>query len=362
MHRFSVLKEVKGLKTVPFYFLYGEEDYLARLILEELKLRISAEGKCLVEKFELGSVSWPEVLDVARLSQGLFATWRLLILYGEYRSEEEGKEKKKPQSWSLSPTDKKAIRDYLASPNPQTILAVYISGDPKKIEGTSLSRFLKSFPEVKKAFIKLQAFPSEKKQWIRQEFRLRGKSIDEVALDRLMEMVGSDLGILHQEIEKIALFIGDKKLISIEDVNQITGWVAEADVWDLEEHLERGQVTGCIRVLDRLLAKGIKEEYILHQLAKSLNNIFLAKHLLQEGKSQREVFKLVKPYIKEYYSFYPRKFKSLFHAVHHLSFDALDEVLQNLKEVDLALKSTKLPPQVVFENFFFKYGQIMGKC
>ncbi|OQX54846.1 MAG: DNA polymerase III subunit delta [Candidatus Aminicenantes bacterium 4484_214] len=364
MYRFSVLKKFKGEKIAPFYFLYGEEEYLGRLVLEEIKAKLSNAEQWRVEKFDLKNLSWPEVIDVAQISQGLFVSRRLLLLSGEYRDKDEekqkNKERKKSTGWSLNKPDKKAIEDYLAFPNPGSIISVLLVGEPKRIEGTSLYRFLKSFSPGKIVLLKLQAFPEEKKKWIHQEFRSRGKTIEEEALERMMELVGSDLNILYQEIEKITLFIGDKNKINIDDVNQIAGWMAEVDIWDLEEHLEKGEVAGCIKVLDRLLSQGIKEEYILHQLAKALKNIFLGKQLIQERKSQREVFKLVKPYLKENFSFYPQKLASFIAAVDGLSFAQLEAVFQSLKEADIALKQSGLPPEVVLENFFLQYGQIRG--
>jgi DNA polymerase-3 subunit delta len=358
VNNFYCFQRISWHKILPCYFLYGQEEYLARVFLKVLKQNLVSEGEnCPVEKFDLKNISWTEVLDMARMNPVLFSSWRLIIIQGGLRS--EGGEERKTSGGRLSEPDKKIIQDYLTLPTPGTVVIVIITGEGRSIKKTSLFRFFSSFSRDQVQFVELKASLAEKKQWLRKRLASQGQMIEEAAIERLIELVGPDLDLLHQEIEKIALFAADKKMISLDDVNQVTGWVAEVDAWELEECLERGKVEGCISVCHRLLAKGVREEYILHQIIKFFRNVFLAKQLLQEGEKRKEIFRQIKPYIQEKYSFYPQKFEGFFYLVDHLNFKKIEQVFQKLKEVDLAVKSTGLPGAAVFENFFFEFGRII---
>lgn len=357
MDNFYCFQQISWQKITPCYFLYGEEKYLARVFLEILKQKmVPEEETCPIEKFELKNVSWSEVLETARQNPVLFSPFRLVIIQDSFDSETG---EKKFTASRLNETEKKIIKLYLSSPTPATVIVIIVFGEGKTVRKTALFRFFKSLPPRQVQFIELKASLGEKKQWVRKQFASLGQIIEADALERLLELVGPDLALLYQEVEKISLFAADKKRISIEDINQVTGWVAEVDAWALEECLERGQVEGCISVCHRLLAKGVKEEYILHQMIRFFRDIFWAKQLLGEGGAKKEVFRQVKPYLKEKFSFYQEKFEGFFHLVDRLRAPEIDLVFQKLKEVDQAIKTTDLPSVVVFENFFFYWGELI---
>lgn len=310
-----------------------------------------------MEKFELKDISWPEVLETARLNPVLFSPLRLIVLQDNYRADEGSK---KLAGGRLTEKEKNLIKNYLTSPTPATVIVIIMLGEGKTIRKTAFWRFFQSFPPSKVKLIELKASLGEKKQWVRKKFASQGQMIEEAALERLLELVGPDLALLNQEVKKISLFAADKKRISLEEINQISGWVAEVDAWALEECLEKGQVANCISVCHRLLAQGVKEEYILHQMVRFFRDIFLAKQLRHEGGGKKEVFRQVKPYLKENFSFYQPKFERFFSLVDRLPPSEIDLVFQKIREVDLAIKTTDLPSVVVFENFFFYWGKIVG--
>ena len=120
------------------YFFYGEESYLAYRFIDQLKriLFIDEESEPVVERFNLESHSWAEIIDSARSAPLLFSWSRLIIVESPPRKRENIPTPKE----DLSSQEKELLEEYFASPVPDTVLAVIFPGKIKKTSG--LIRFL----------------------------------------------------------------------------------------------------------------------------------------------------------------------------------------------------------------------------
>ncbi len=72
----------------------------------------------------------------------------------------------------------------------------------------------------------------------------------------LVELVGHSLGLLEQELAKLAAFAGTQTSIGIEEVRAVTGgWKAET-TWTMTNSVRDGHVPLALKCLDQLLASG----------------------------------------------------------------------------------------------------------
>lgn len=133
----------------------------------------------------------------------------------------------------------KALAAYLARPNPSTILiflAEELSRDDRR----------------KKIFKTLQAgtrmvdlavlSEAQTRSWIAKALGKRGLTIQNEAVECLVELQGTDLGRLHLEVEKLALLAGKEKTITLEMVQELAGYCRDHTVFDfLDAVLARDQ-------------------------------------------------------------------------------------------------------------------------
>jgi len=118
------------------------------------------------------------------------------------------------------------------------------------------------------------------KSWLTQ----RAKAVHDVRLeaaaaDALLELVPPELGILVQEIAKLALVVGPDRVIDVKLVQEnVGGWRTRA-TWDMIDAAADGRAADALGQLNRLIASGEKPFGLLPQMASSLRRFSTAVHL-----------------------------------------------------------------------------------
>lgn len=337
-------------------FFFGEETYLAFEYINKLieDMPSSPEQTPLVERFDLKTQTWAEILDSARSMPLLFSSKRVLVIQAPPR-----KKPNIPSSFEqIEEEDKKLIKDYFSSPPSSTVMAIIFPGKLKR--SNDLVRFFRSLGE--KIQIR-ECRPLKEWQlssWIKTKIQKEGKTMTGDAITRLIELNGSDLGILDQELKKIAIFAGEENRIDSILVNEISGWGKEFADYDITNELEACNYEKAVLVIDKLLDKGsVHPVQIVNQIAGFMQNLLLAKLRLKEGKKDRKaIFREIHPRIRESYeTLYNRKFRQLFQVVDRLTFEQIRDLIQRLRQVDLKVKSTGLPFQPLIEDWIYSYVQ-----
>ncbi len=82
------------------------------------------------------------------------------------------------------------------------------------------------------------------------------KQIDKDTASLMVSLAGDDLGILQQELSKLASLTGDTAVITSEDVRQAVGDWRVQTTWAMLDAVRDGQVGEAIVSLNRLLASG----------------------------------------------------------------------------------------------------------
>jgi DNA polymerase III delta subunit len=200
--------------------------------------------------------------------------------------------------------------------------------------------------------------------WIDKRFANLEKIAPLETKKRIVEIVGSDLGRLLREIEKIDTFAIDKKVIEVDDVNEISGWFKSYAEWEMTDSLESADYDLCLRVLDNLFSEGTRPEYILGVIVRFFRNVLIAKLWLKENKKEKkEIFKELKPQIKEQFgSFYTTKFRQFFDMIQSIDQKDLTVLLGELEKIDLAYKTSSLSLQTLLEGFLLDYCRIRGSA
>ena len=116
----------------------------------------------------------------------------------------------------------------------------------------------------------------ELRSWLDREIRSRGLRLGPGSTDHLLQVVGSDLGALTRELDKLAALAGGGAL-SIAEVRAAVAGDEPAEMWSVLEQLlgptpGRGPAT-----LDRLLADGRSSQHLLAILAGQVRDLMLAQ-------------------------------------------------------------------------------------
>jgi len=113
--------------------------------------------------------------------------------------------------------------------------------------------------------------------------RLFEKKISRDAVQLLVELAGSSLGQLEQELSKLASYVGDKREIDAESVRRLVGgWKAET-TWAMTDAVREGRLGDALAALDSLLNSGESPHRVLGGIAYVFRKLSIATELSRTG-------------------------------------------------------------------------------
>jgi DNA polymerase-3 subunit delta len=255
------LAKIAKQAPAPAYLFVGQEGYQRKVCREALLAKVLA-SEAREEGFtqvDLDERSLNEVLDDAR-SLSLFASERMIWIGSAElalprrmttAATEETDEDGKPLE--------SALAAYLKSPTPGTVLVFECSrydfvGDDK----ARLERVEKFYAGIgENAKVEFRHFTPETSRHLAQDLaRKAGLKIAGVELAALLEAVAGDAGRLASEIEKLALFVGSDRPVTLEDLRALVPNAAQATIFALVSALGKRDRKTALRSLDILVRDG----------------------------------------------------------------------------------------------------------
>lgn len=343
------------------YLFYGEETFEAQEFIDATRKLLFAgrPAEFGVERYYVPETGWREIIDSARTTASLFADWRLLVVRVEAKRPKAGDE---PSDGAASEAGRRskggeeALGDYLAAPSERTVLVIVLAGPAKKSH--PLVKLLTPFDDTTAWIEELKPLKDyNAKKWLDERAARLGIRIEPAAADRLVEVTGTDKAVLIGEIEKLTLFAGERRVIKLEDIERLSGWVKSFEGYEIENGLLAVDVRQTLVVLDRLFRDGHRAEELVNQMTKFFRDLLMAKLRLREGRTRKDVFAEIKPQINPAFTnVYRPVFDRLFGIVDRLSFDDVRGLLDGLRRIDEKLKTSDSAPQALLERFVIEYG------
>jgi DNA polymerase III subunit delta len=176
------------------------------------------------------------------------------------------------------------------------------------------------------------------------------KQLTQPAAELLVDLVGQEMGLLDQELLKLAIYIGDKKRIDLEDVDKLIGRGRSQDTWKIFDAIGTGQTKEALTILDRLLDQGEDFFRILGAFSMYLRQLAQAYRLTLLGRPLSTALAEVgvPPY-------YVRQRDQL---VRHLGRRRLEQLYDWLLEVDLGAKgNSQLPQRTLLERLVLRLAK-----
>jgi DNA polymerase-3 subunit delta len=238
----------------PAYLFLGPEGYFRRVCREALIGRALGEGAGpdSLEQIDLEQSSLRNVLDNAR-SLSLFATQRLLWI----SSAELALPRRLTADSEDGEPDDGGLSDYLRNPTDGTTIVFECSrydfgGDDRP----KLERVQKYYAKVP-VVVEFRALTPESSRFLAQELIKQYKvKISGAELAALLEAVAGDAIRLASEIEKIALFVGSDRPVTMADLRTIVPNAAQTTIFELVNALGKRDRAGALRSLDILVREG----------------------------------------------------------------------------------------------------------
>jgi DNA polymerase-3 subunit delta len=114
-------------------------------------------------------------------------------------------------------------------------------------------------------------------------FKREGYSIDAAATAAFIEKTGFETRQIMNEVEKMVLFKGDEKTISLADVQTITSTSGEAIAWDFTDAVAERKLGEAIRIFRQLLFQKQTAVGLIIQVESLFQNLLRFREYMDAG-------------------------------------------------------------------------------
>jgi len=177
--------------------------------------------------------------------------------------------------------------------------------------------------------------------WIQNKAVEFGGVFSSQAAAQLAEYVREDPRLAAQEIEKLLAYVNYKRPVDPDDVEQLTPYAGEGNVFEMVDALGNRNGPLALRMLHRLLEED-EPLRLYGMIVRQFRLLLLTRELLDAGNREAEIAKQLKTY--------PFVARKLIGQVRHFSLKSLEEIFRKLLEVDEAIKTGQVPAEVVLDT------------
>lgn len=183
-----------------------------------------------------------------------------------------------------------ALVEYLKDPSPTTVFVAVGTTFPKVEKGGSnWGAKIRAAIKGKGTMIAISSEGTSPARFAIEIAAAAGKTLSPQDADRLVEVVGGDLGRLQQEVAKLAVFVGSAPAIDEVAIAAAGSMVAEAVIWDLTAGLAARDPELALDALHRLQESGDDARKLLGMIVWQMREILRVAELAANGASDREI-------------------------------------------------------------------------
>src|SRR2546423_10957408 len=169
---------------------------------------------------------------------------------------------------------------------------------------------------------------------------LKGEATKPV-LDRIVELIGPNVRVLSNELNKLAAASLPAGIITADLVEELVERSRELMNWTLTDHLLARNRAGALRTLKHLLDDGAQPVMLIGLIASSYRRMALAQALLSKGAPPREIFRQV--------PMPPFKEGSYLQMLNRTDGGRLARDIVRIGAADLGIKTSKATPRMQVE-------------
>jgi DNA polymerase-3 subunit delta len=343
------VSELESRKLRAAYVFVGDEGFFRKrfrdAILEHLVPADLREFSFF--EFDLAENDLAEVLDRAR-TPSLMAPFQVFFVRGVKNLFGRGSNEQKLA----------ALEDYCKNPNPDALIVfvadhISIPADVRRMEMQDKERYQRIRETMGQycGIVELaRVAESEAVRWISDYCASRGVGvkIEADGARELVDALGSDMMMISNELEKMILYVGERKRITLADVETMVLAAKQRSLYELTDAISSKQPVRALEVLNAILMSGEGEEAAIghsYMLAKTFRQMLVI--LERNVRDQRMLWAAlwqgfrVPPFAADDIIKQARRYKSR---------RELTRAIRLVAKADLALRSNPVSKRMVLER------------
>lgn len=276
MDQWAFFDEFKAGTVQNVYLFYGPEGYIRKSALATMQKKLLMPG---LESMNCTFMQSPTAQQIIENCETLpmMGDWRLVVVQG-LALLESGKAKDEAQ-------ESAALCDYLPRVPPTTCLVFECEAPDKR------KKLCQALMKLTGAVSFDTLSDARLAQWMNQTLKPLGKKMDAQACAQLAFTSGRDLTMLHGELQKLAAYVGERAVITQEDIERVATHTAECTVFAMVDALVDGQAQQAFSLLSVLLESGEERLGVLALITRQYRQMMYAKDMMDSRMPQPQMMK-----------------------------------------------------------------------
>ena len=328
----AFLEKAAKSKLLPMYALFGEEDFLKRMCRDAIIARAvgDSDPEFAVTNFPGDKLDYTTVRNELS-TMPFLCPMRVLVI---------------DQADSFVSAHRESLEKYIANPSKIGVLILDVKTFP---ETTKLA---KAMPEGAKIVCKS---PTENKltQWCGTWTKsAHAKTITSDAVGMLIGLIGPQMGLLAQELAKLAVAVGVRTEIDANDVDTFVARNRTANVFGIMDAVGEGHPAVALGILVELLDSGEEPLKLMGALTFQLRKLASVARLTRDGLSLGPAMDSAGV------AKWPQARQSTERQLRHLGRKRLSQLSDMLVEINLGLKGgSPLPSRLQVERLIVRLAR-----
>ncbi|HEX8927116.1 MAG TPA: DNA polymerase III subunit delta, partial [Terriglobales bacterium] len=271
------VSDVSSRKLKPGYVFIGDEAFFRRQCREAVLQHLVPQGmrEFSFYEFDLESAEVAEVFDRAR-TPSLMAPFQVFFVRGVKALYGRGKHD----------AEFAAIEEYFRNPNPDALIVfvadhISIPADVRRMELQDKDRY-ERIRETLGEWCTIIEFArvdeGEAVRWLTDTAAQEGVKIETDAARELVDSLGGDMMMISGELEKLILYVGEKKRITLGDVETMVLAAKQRTLYELTDAISAKDRPRALAIMDAMLSTGDGDDAAighLYMLAKTFRQMLV---------------------------------------------------------------------------------------
>lgn len=331
MHATDFLNSPPDLSAVPMIALFGTERFLKVQVLNSIPGFSESEDEDVSLTRVAGKDTDLRAIADELLTISMFGGRRVVVIdtADEFVSQ-----------------NRNGLEVYAGKASASSLLILDVSKWPKN------TRLFKLFEKhgLNVECGELKGAPLEK--WLvakcKEEFQ---KELSRQAAALIVQLAGDGLGLLNQEIDKLAALVGDRDKITEDDVVKVVGGWRIETTWKMLDAVRDADISRALDYLDRLLTSGDAPQKILGGVTYTFRNYAIATEKARQTRDLNGALRSS--------GIHPSSIGAAEAYLKRIGFSNASSIFQWLIEADSGMKGgSRIDPRLQLEHLLVRLSGV----